>query len=518
MLRPRFSWILGAALAAVAVLAGPALAQGSPVAGGVLRVAIPADPPSIDPHATTSTIVHEINSHLAEMLYASDGDGVIQPMLAAALPVISDDTLTYTIALRQGVLFHDGSTLTADDVVASLQRWQRIGRGKTAIAKVTSIEAPDANTVVLRLSEPLGILTATLGNAEFAPVIYPRAQVEAAGDDPIAEPIGTGPYRFKEWRRGERVVVERFPDYVGLDAPASGDWGMKHAWLDEIHFIAVPDAATRQAGLESGEFDVNYRASGEDVERIEASERMYAWFMRPGYKFLMLLNHQSPLMQDLAFRQAIQATIDAYPVMLGAFGNEALFELSAPIVPPEYGPMSNDAGAEFYDVADPARGAELLAASGYDGTPVRFITTRDFDYQYRGTLVVTDQLAEIGIVSDVTVRDWATTVATRADPTQWDVFIGNFTVAPQPELIPYLSGGYLNGYTGTEAYRALFDELRVTADPARREAIWEEAQALYYADVGVVPLAKAFLVNAYASDVHVEARQFLFQAWNTWKE
>jgi peptide/nickel transport system substrate-binding protein len=510
---------LVAALAAIALqVVGPALAQGDPVAGGVLRVAIPADPPGLDPHATTSTIVHEINSHVAEMLYARDGDGAVQPMLAAGFPVVSDDGLTYTIALRTGVLFHDGTTMTADDVVASLQRWQRIGRGRTAIARVTAIEAADAATVVLRLSEPLGILTASLGNAEFAPVIYPKSQIDAVGDAPNDAPIGTGPYRFAEWRRGERVVVERFPDYVGLDVPASGDWGMKHAWLDEIHFIAVPDAATRQAGLESGEFDVNYRASGEDLERIEASDRMYAWVMRPGYNFVMLINHASELMQDPLVRQAIQATIDVDEVMLGAFGNETLYRPGAAIVPPEYGPMSMTVGADLYDVGDAERGAELLAASSYDGRPIRFITTRDFDYQYRGTLVATDQLAEAGFVTDVIVRDWATTVQTRSDPTAWDVFIGNMTIAPEPELLTYVNPGWVNGYTGSEEYAALMAQIRVTADPAERQALWAQAQEAYYEDVGSVLLANTFLLNAYASNVHVEARQFLFQAWNTWKE
>src|SRR5690606_31853841 len=107
-----------AVLAAVmlASLLGFAIAQGAPVRGGTLRVAITGDPPTLDPHTSTAVIVLEITSHVAEGLYARDANGTVTPMLAAALPEISPDGLTYTIPLRQGVLFHDGSTLDSGDV------------------------------------------------------------------------------------------------------------------------------------------------------------------------------------------------------------------------------------------------------------------------------------------------------------------------------------------------------------------------------------------------------------------
>src|SRR5690606_20348916 len=140
--------------------------------------------------------------------------------------------------------------------------------------------------------------SSVLGWAEGAAVIYTAAQIAEVGDSPIDAPIGTGPYRLKEWRKGQEVILERFDSYVGVDAPACGDAGAKHAYLDEIHFISVPDAATRQAGLESGEYDVNYRASASDLEFIEASDEMYAWMMRPGYNYIAVINHASPLMQN----------------------------------------------------------------------------------------------------------------------------------------------------------------------------------------------------------------------------
>ena len=273
-------------------LASTAFAQGEPHHGGSLRVAITGDPPALDPHTSTAVIVLEVASHIVEYLYVRDADGLVQPMLAAALPEVSDDGLTYTIRIREGVPFHDGQILTADDVVASLDRWRTIGFGRAYISDA-EISAVSPHTVEIVLPEPVGVLTSILGWSEGAAVIYPASLIEEVGERPIDSPIGTGPYRLKEWRRGQEVVIERFEGYVGLDSDPSGDAGRKNAYLDEIRFIAVPDAAPRQAGLESGEFDVHYRAAASDLELIEASNRMYSWMMRPGYNYIAIINHAS---------------------------------------------------------------------------------------------------------------------------------------------------------------------------------------------------------------------------------
>ncbi len=519
MIRATRSFV-GAVLAlvlAAAWLGSAALAQG-PVRGGVLRVAITGDPPTLDPHTSTAVIVLEITSHISEGLYARDAQGMVQPMLAAGLPTISADGLTYTIPLREGVVFHNGETLTAADVVASLDRWRRIGAGRNLLG-TAEISATDDHTVVIGLAAPAGTLTSVLGWSEGAAFIYPASQIAEIGDQPNDAPIGTGPYRLREWVRGQEVILDRFDGYVGLSSEPSGDSGTKNAYLDSIRFIAVSDAATRQAGLESGEFDVNYRAAASDLPHMQASESMYPWLMRPGYNYIALINHASPVMQDLKLRQALQAVIDVYPLMLGAFGDEAVFALTPTIVPVEYGAMANtEAGADLYDQGDLERAKALIAESDYAGEVIRWITSRDFDYQYRGTLIAVDQANLIGLTSDIIVRDWATTVATRSNPEAWDIFIGNFTIAPEPEMIPYLNPNYLNHYTGSEEYAALMSELKQTSDPAARQAVWAQAQEAFYEDVGAIQLANTFLVNGYASDVHVEARYFLFQAWNTWKE
>lgn len=518
MIQLRRLSLIGLALVSLALVTGTVLAQATPRAGGNLRVAITSDPPGLDSTATASAITAEINTHMVEMLYAFDATGTVQPMLAESLPEISDDGLVYTIRLREGVPFHDGSILDSGDVVASLERWRRLSYGRDVLRSAVAIEAPDPQTVVIRLSEPIGILTSALGFDNYGSGIYTAEAIAAAGDEPIAEPIGTGPYMFKEWIRGQRVVLERFPDYAAREEPASGDAGRKNAWLDEIHFIAVSDAATRQAGLESGEYDVNYRAAGEDYAYIEASDAMWPWTPPVGYNYTLLLNFNSPLIQNEKIRQAIQATLDMEAIALGAFGNEALYDLNPGVLPPGFGAMYSDNSGGLYDQRDPELGRRLLQESGYDGTTVRWITTRDFPYQYNGTLIAVDQLNAIGLNSEVIVRDWPTTVQTRADPDAWDIFVGNQISGPEPEMIAIINPGWVNGYDGSPEFSALMSQIRVTSNPADRAALWDQAQQAYYEDVGSIRVSDTFLLVAYASDVHVEARYIAFQAWNTWKE
>src|SRR5690606_41582566 len=127
MLRQASKWLALTVLLVGLAVGAVATAQAEPQYGGSLRVAITGDPPTLDPHTSTAVIVLEVTSHIAEYLYARDADGIVQPMLASALPDVSSDGLTYTIPLRSGVTFHDGQVLDADVVVASLDRLHRIG-------------------------------------------------------------------------------------------------------------------------------------------------------------------------------------------------------------------------------------------------------------------------------------------------------------------------------------------------------------------------------------------------------
>src|SRR5690606_16557451 len=124
----------------------------------------------------------------------------------------------------------------------------------------------------------------------------------------------------------------------------------------------------------------------------------------------------------------------------------------------------------------------------------------------------------IGLNSEVIVRDWPTTVQTRADPDAWDIFVGNQISGPEPEMIAIINPGWVNAYDGSPEFAELLEQIRVTSNPTERADLWDQAQQAYYEDVGSIRVSDTYLLVAYASDVHVEARYIAFQAWNTWKE
>ena len=193
------------ALGAAALSAGPRWAGGprlvraaGPVKGGVLKVAQIGDPPTLDCIATTADVTATDTQSMLESLFALDAKGVPQPMLATA-EQWSNGNLTLTMPLRQGVTFHDGSPMTAADVVASLKRWLKLASlGQETAAEVKDITAKDDRTVVIQLAHPVGLLTSYLANPNNMAAIMPRGLLEQHGDKPVPTPIGTGPYRLAD--------------------------------------------------------------------------------------------------------------------------------------------------------------------------------------------------------------------------------------------------------------------------------------------------------------------------------
>jgi peptide/nickel transport system substrate-binding protein len=164
---------------------------------------------------TTATIAITIGEHIFETLYAFDAAYNPQPLLASG-ETVKDGGKRLVITLRQDVVFHNGKQMTSADVVASLKRWGEFGsRGKLLMANATSLEATGEYEITLQLSEPNGAWKSMLAYPEGGPVIYPGEIAGKAGDKPIDQKdyIGTGPYKFKEWRPNRYIELERFDGY-----------------------------------------------------------------------------------------------------------------------------------------------------------------------------------------------------------------------------------------------------------------------------------------------------------------
>src|SRR5437588_6837941 len=251
------------------MLSAPSVsAQPAPRPGGILKAAMIGEPPTLDTHTTTATIAYQIAWHVFETLYTYDRQYLPVPHLAEA-HTVSDGGRRYTVARRKGVKFHNGKDLTAADAAASITRWGRLHTtGKTMFKTIEAVEATDPQTLVIHLKEPSGSLLYALASPYLA--IYPKSVMDAAGDQPIKDIVGTGPFRFVEHKPDRHIRLARFKEYSARVEAANGFGGKRTAWLDEILFIPVPDTAVRLAGVETGEYHHAMFVKQDAWERIKA--------------------------------------------------------------------------------------------------------------------------------------------------------------------------------------------------------------------------------------------------------
>ncbi len=512
--------VLGLTLALlVAGLVG--LAQDAPKYGGTLEVAIFDESPMLDMSMTTADLCTLIGHHIFEGLFEDDGNLEPKPHLVDTYE-ISDDGLLATLHLRHGVFFHNGKEMTSEDVLASLNRFiDYTPRGPLLAPFLDHIAAPDAYTIELYLSQTCGALTAILAFTNGGAIIVPKEIAEAAGDEPIAPEncIGTGPYEFDEWLPGRHLRLVRFDDYVSRGGEAFGYWGARTAYLDAIEFIPVPEVGTRVAGLEAGTYDYATEISADLFDQLDSDSGLQTLVVNPASYPYYIFNTKEGIMANVKMRQAILAALDMEPIMRAAFGPEALWDVSGSIYPPST-IWYSDAGTEFYNQANPERAKQLAAEAGYNGEPIRFMTTTSYKFMYDMALVGVQQLEDAGFNIDLQVYDWATVVSRRVQPALWDIFTTNDATVGDPSIVCWLSDAYPGWWTEPEKYR-LVEEITATVDFETRFEIWEEFQEFFWDQVYLIRLGDYYDYYAATADLkgvgtdsHPVMKYCYF--WNVW--
>src|SRR4051794_40612159 len=211
----------------------------------------------IDPGFTTAYITRDHGYMIYDTLLAPDASFKVQPQMADWK--VSDDKLTYTFTLRDGLKWHDGAPVTAEDCVASLKRWgANDGMGQKLMSFTASIEATDVKTITLKLKEPYGLVLESIGKpSSLVPFMMPKRMAETEPGKAIAEQVGSGPFKFiqAEFQPGVKVAYEKKKDYVPRKEPASWTAGGKVVKVDRVEWITMPDAQTAANALQSGDID-----------------------------------------------------------------------------------------------------------------------------------------------------------------------------------------------------------------------------------------------------------------------
>lgn len=511
---------IGTALA----FATPGWAQEQPKQGGTLTIRLNTDirgTDGLDRDANTDTVLH----HLYETLVGYRADLTVGPALAEAWQ-ISDDGRTYSFTLRDGATFHDGNPVTAADVKWNWTRrmdpanqWFCIPffDGSQGL-KVESVEVADDRTIVFKLNEPNALFLAQLANIQCNGWVASPKNVGPDGKWIEGSAIGSGPFKLKQWTKGQFITLERYDGYKPTKEPASGYAGDRTAYLDETRFLIIPDTSAAEAAFVAGEVDVLFGVEPARVEEIKG--RGMTVLSTPGLSWTpILLQTKDPLISNVKMRQAIAHAVDLDQIAAARSGGLAKGNPSAVAEPSAFFDEDFLKWPEY----DPAKSKALLDEVGYKGEPIKIQTNTRYQGMYENSVLMQAMLASAGINAELEVLDWAA---------QLDNYLaGKFQIQSfgySARLDPSLLYGVILGKKDTDpsaqwdndaAYELYLKSMRTT-DFAERKAILKQIHALMAQDVPILgiyyePVIDAVRPNVKGYSVWPADKQ---RAWGVWKE
>jgi peptide/nickel transport system substrate-binding protein len=493
-------------------------APGSGVKGGELKSATIGEPPTLDEHQTTANITAAVGYCMYETLYTYDSKYLPIPELAES-DETSPDGLTMTIKLRQNVPFHNGETMTAGDVIASIERWGQIsGVGKNLMASVNSLDKVDDHTIQFKFKQPYGTVKIALSHNTQACTIHPKSVLDKFGLKPLTEYVGTGPYKLTQWKPDAYILFSRFDKYAALTTPPNGYGGKKYAYFDTIRLIPVPDEASRVSGLQAGDYQIGEEISNQQYSVLKNAPGIVAKILTPSNWDVFFLNWKSPMMSKLAMRQAFQATLDMEPILLAGRGPKQFIRLNPGLMMLQT-PWYTDAGNQYYNMHNPTLAKQKLQEAGYNGEPLRFLATQDYAYMYGQAVVAKQQLEKVGFKVDLQVTDWATVVQKRAKPNDWDAFVTGHGFVPDPSQISYV--GQMDIYPGwwsAPDSLKLASQLLSETTFEKRYPIWKQIQSNAYTQIPACKTGDSSNCAFYSDKLGgwTDQIDFGIPYWNLW--
>ena len=444
---PMLKLFVGLALGLLAL--NPALAQRTDLIVGLVL-----EPPHLDPTEGAAAATDEVvYANIFEGLTQFGPDGDIVPALAESWD-ISEDGLTYRFTLHEGVSFHDGAALTADDVVYSIERAMAddsVNAQKVLFADIESVSAEDPLTVVITLSQPNGNMLFNLAWGDAVIVSPDSAETN------VTNPVGTGPFTFVEWRQGDRVTLARNESY----------WG-EPAKLETAIFRFIDDPSAAFAAVMAGDVDTfpNF-PSPETLEILDADPRFEAVIGSTEGETILAMNNARAPLDNVLVRQAIAHAIDRQAIIDGA-----MFGYGTPIGT-HFAPH-HPAYVDLTELSqyDPERSRQLLQEAG--ATDLRLsLALPPPVYARRGGEIIAAQLREVGIETEITNMEWAQWLEQVFGGKDFDLTVISHTEPLDIEI--YGREDYYFSYAAP-SFVAIMDELSTIVDPDARTALWGDAQ------------------------------------------
>src|SRR5437879_1734730 len=339
-------------------------------AGKTITAVMHSDLRTIDPGFTTAYITRDHGYMIYDTLLATDANFKVQPQMADWK--VSDDKLTYTCTLRDGLKWHDGAPVTAEDCVASLKRWAAVdGMGQQMMTFTASLEATDAKTITLKLKEPYSLVLESIGKpSSIVPFMMPKRLAETPPGTPIPELIGSGPFKFvqAEFQPGVKAVFVKNTDYVPRKEPPSWTSGGKVVKVDRVEWITMADAQTAVNALQSGDIDFMEVPSFDILPVLAANKDINIQTLSQlGFQTLGRMNFLHPPFDNVKVRRAAMLAINQKDVLDALVGNPNYYKVCGAFFVCGT-PLEADVGAETLVKGNGmAEAKNALADSGYDG-------------------------------------------------------------------------------------------------------------------------------------------------------
>ena len=486
---------------------------------------------TLDPVFTTAQVTRNAAAMVFETLYGRDEKLDPKPQMLDG-HLVEDNGLRWTMTLRDGLLFHDGTKVLARDCVASLQRWmKRDAIGQTVAARLDALEAPDDKTLVWRLKKPFAALPRALAKTQNTPSIMPERIATTDPFKQIPEAIGSGPFRYvpNEYVSGHRAVFDRFDQYTPRPEPASFSAGGLRVLVDRVEWQIIPDPATAANALVTGSVDwldsplpdlIPMLKGKSDV--VVALVDIYGTFggLRPNFL-------QGPTANP-GVRRAMLAAVDQVDVMTAVMGGDpSLFRAPTGFFIPGAG-SETDAGMDrVRKRLSKDEIKAMLKQAGYAGERIVYMHPTDQIYYDAMSSVAVAAFREIGLNIDEQNTDWGTVVERRASRESlekggWSMFPYGAPAADyqDPIFATNIRGNGKGAWFGWPE-DAKVEELRNrwmdSADPAERHRLDAEIQANAFETVPFIPLGQYLPPAAYRKNLTGVLKGAVPVFWNVKK-
>ncbi|MFZ5782183.1 MAG: ABC transporter substrate-binding protein [Pseudomonadota bacterium] len=489
-----------------------------PVWGQTLKVVMHSDVKALDPIWSGAYITRNHGYMIYDTLFAIDEKLQVKPQMVESWTT-SPDGLTWTFTLRDGLEWHDGAPVTAEDCVASLKRWSvRDSMGQKLAQSLQEYKVVDARTFQIVLKQKFGPLLEAIGKPSVVvPFMMPKRVAELDPMKQLEDTTGSGPFIFKkdEWKPGEKLVYVKNPKYKPRSEPASGLAGGKVVKLDRVEWVWIPDSETQLNALLNGEIDMLESLSYDHMPVLEKSKDVRIIPSRTSNQYVFRMNWLTPPFNNQKVRQAVTYALSQEEFLQANIGDKRFYRVCKAMFTCD-SPLATTAGMDGLLEGNAAKARELLKEAGYDGTVVVMPQPTDLGVIRQLAPVAKAQLERAGFKVEVQPMDWQSMVTRlttkRGPPSEggWNAFGTSWVQLDilDPLMTPYLAATCdkaRSGWPCDAEVERLRDKFIAASTEAEKKAVAEEVQRRAMDVVTHVPLGEWFGASAVRSNIGTPA-------------